>query len=60
MPIKDDRSVSLNPFNRSQILQYVKCTKKITLHVKFQNVVTNNVLLDKKSKNTTTTKQNQT
>ena len=32
---------------------------KLTLHKKLQNCVTNNVFLDKKSKNTTTTKQKQ-
>jgi len=29
--VKDARSVSLYPYNRSQILQYVKNTKKIPL-----------------------------
>jgi len=31
MFIKDARSVSLYPYNRSQILQYVKYTKKINI-----------------------------
>jgi len=29
--LKDARSVSLYPYNRSQILQYVKYTKKINI-----------------------------
>jgi len=43
-------SVSLSPYNRSQILQYVKYTKILTLHNKLKNFVTNNVFLDKKVK----------
>ena len=46
---KDARSVSLYPYNRSQIVQYCKYTKKtITLQKELQNFVINNVLLDKK------------
>jgi len=47
---KDAMSVSFSPYNRSQILQYVKYTKILTLHNKLQNFVTNNLFLDKKVK----------
>ena len=45
---KDARSVSLYPYNQSQILQQVKYTNKLTLQKELQNVVTNNVFLEKK------------
>jgi len=49
--IKDARSIYLYPYSRSQRMQYVKYTKKITLQKDLQNCVTNNVFLDK-TKNT--------
>jgi len=36
---KDDRSVSLYPYNRSQILHYVKYTNEITLPKELQKNV---------------------
>jgi len=47
---KEAMSVSFPPCNQSQILQYVKYAKILTLHNKLQNFVTNNVFLDKKVK----------
>jgi len=43
LKLKDAKSVSLYPYNRSQILQYVKYTKKLTLNKELQNFETNNV-----------------
>ena len=48
-------SVSLYSYTRSEILQYVKYTKILTLQNELQNVVTNNVFLKIKGKNATTT-----
>jgi len=46
--LKDDWSVSVYPYNRSQILQYVRYTKQINIAKGIAKFVTNNVLLDKK------------
>jgi len=52
--VKDASSVSLYPYLRSQILQYViSKLNKLTLYKELQTFVTNNVFLTK-SKNTTT------
>jgi len=57
---KDAISVSLYPYNRSQILQYVRYTKKLTLQKELQHFVTNNELLDKKLKHNNNKTKNQT
>jgi len=49
--IKDARSVSFYPYNRSQILQYViSILNKLTFYKELQTFVTNNVFFDKKVK----------
>jgi len=45
--LKDAMSVSLYPYNQSQILQNVKYTKKINIAKGFA-IVTNSVFMDKK------------
>jgi len=45
---KDARSVSLYPYNRPQICQYLIDTKSIYIKKELQNCVTNKELLDKK------------
>jgi len=49
--------VSLYPYNQLQILQYVKYSKKNNTEKGIASFVTNNVLLAKKTKITTKTKQ---
>ena len=58
-PPKDARSVSLYPYNRSQICQYVKNTKSVNIEKEMANFLTNKVFLNKKLKhNNNNTKKN--
>jgi len=54
--LKDARSVSLYPYNRSQIEQYVKYTKQINIKIEIANFCDKKCVLVKKVKITTTTK----
>jgi len=59
--LKDARSVSLHPYNRSQILQYVKYSKKINIAKQNCKFCDKKCAFGQTSKITTTAKQkNQT
>jgi len=55
--VKDARSVSWYPYNRSHILQYVKYTKWINIGNGIAFVYINNEILDKKEHNNNRTKR---
>jgi len=46
--VKDARSVSLYPYNQSQICKMLSKLNELTLQKDLQNIVTNNVFMDKK------------